>query len=461
MGDSGYLQRVPLVRLTLGANTRFGVHPASGPAESVLGLRPLIDVGPDMTAPRTTADGPMVFAGYGVPRPGGGDDLARVPVEGRVVVVVNGAPSGADAGLRAELESPAAIGVRLQRILPLHPAAVIVLLTGSSADYYASLGRVLAHGTLVSPADTSPGRAAVALQLPAAQQPPNPSPGTPAVAADFRRVTPMLLVGIPLRGSPLLPARWPRDDRPQILHDRRFTGSVEVTRTPVEGYNVLAGVPGHDPAVGGSWVAFGAHLDHLGILPVTSGDSVAHGADDDGSGTVALLAVARAMEQGPPPRRSVLFIWHTAEAEGLLGSEYFTAHPTVPLDSLVALINVDMVGRNAPESLFVVGPRAAPHAQSEAVGRVVDSVNASLPVPFHFDRDWDTAAGAEGIYQRNDSYLYAERGVPIVFFTSGLHADYHRVTDNASRIDYQKLAHVGQLLLRLGESLANLEVRPR
>jgi hypothetical protein len=449
MGDSGYVQRVPLVRTTIGDNTHFAVRFA-GVSHQLWGLKPLVDVGPGISAPATSAEGPLVFVGYGVPRPSGGDDLARLQVAGRVVVVVNGAPIGADASLRAELESPAAVGARLERILPLHPAAVIVLLTGSSADLYAPLVRALSHGTLALAGDSAATTAT-----------PSPPSGTPAMQADFHPSTPMILLGIQSRGSPLLPARWPRDDHPQVLSGRHFTGSVELIRTPVEGYNVLAALPGRDSALRRSWVAMSAHFDHLGILPVASGDSVAHGADDDGSGSIALLAVARGITQSAAPRRSSLFIWHTGEAKGLLGSAYFAAHPTVPLDSMIALINVDMVGRNAPDSLFVIGPGAAPHEQSKAVGRIVDSVNATLPAPFVFNRSWDTPTSAERLYFRGDSYNYAERGVPIVFFTSGSHADYHRVTDDASRIDYQKLDRVTQLLIALSETLANLDAKPK
>jgi Zn-dependent M28 family amino/carboxypeptidase len=262
-------------------------------------------------------------------------------------------------------------------------------------------------------------------------------------------------------GSSLLPRRWPRDDHPQLLAGARFSAMIDVDRTPVESYNVIAALPGRDPDLQRSWVAFGAHYDHLGILPAVRGDSVAHGADDDGSGSVALLAIARAMRQAPRPRRSVLFVWHTGEEEGLLGSAYFASHPVVPLDSIVALINVDMVGRNAPESLYVVGLGVAPHGTSRALGGVVDSVNASLAAPFAFDRAWDTPTNPQRIYSRGDAFPYAERGVPIAFFTSGLHADYQQASDEPSRIDYSKLAHVSQLLYQVGEALANRDARPR
>lgn len=442
-GDSGFVQRVPLVRSTIGAGTRFAVHRAGGPAAGTLidGLVPVIELGDGSPPPRERADGDLVFVGYGVARHGGVDDLAKVPVAGRVVVVVNGAPAGADAARRAELESPAAIGNRLQRIVALRPAGVIVLLAGASADEYEPLRRELAHGVLRTATESRGGALS---ELP-----------------DSARRLPLLLLGLPTRGSPLLPRHWPRDDRPQRLDAGRFTGVVDVERTVVHSYNVVAGLRGADPNRQGSWVAFSAHYDHLGVLPAQHGDSIAHGADDDGSGSVALLAVARVMAQAPRPRRSVLFVWHTGEEEGLLGSAYFAAHPTVPLDSIVALVNADMIGRNAPDSLYLVGPGAAPNGQSRALGVVVDSVNAALTLPFALDRDWDTPASPERIYYRSDAYQYAERGVPIVFFTSGLHSDYHQVSDRATRIDYTKLAHVGQLLYALGEALADRDASPR
>lgn len=265
----------------------------------------------------------------------------------------------------------------------------------------------------------------------------------------------MILLGLPARGSPLLPRHWPRDDRPQVLRAARFVGLVDVHRAEVEGLNVVAAIPGRDSTRRATWVVLGAHFDHLGILPTTNGDSVAHGADDDGSGCVALLAVARAMIQAPRPARSVLFVWHTGEEDGLLGSRYYAAHPTVPIDSVVALLDADMVGRNAPESLHVVGPGTEPSVHGRALGMLVDSINATLPAPFVLDRGWDVSSDPRRIYFRADSYPYGERGVPVLLLTSGPHADYHRVTDVAARIDYDKLARVAQLLFAVTDALAS------
>lgn len=177
---------------------------------------------------------------------------------------------------------------------------------------------------------------------------------------------------------------------------------------------------------------------------------------------MALLAIARAATRsGARARRSFLFVWHTGEELGLYGSDWFTRHPTVPLDSVVAQLNADMIGRNAPDSLYLVGPLAAPNGQSRMLGAIVDSVNAAQPRPFLIDRDWDSPTHPEQIYYRSDHYNYAKHGVPIVFFTSGLHADYHTVSDEPGKIDYAKLARVARLIWESGLAVAERPTPPR
>ena len=241
------------------------------------------------------------------------------------------------------------------------------------------------------------------------------------------------------------------------------------------GYNVVAALRGSDARHNRTYVALGAHHDHVGVQDAVAGDSIANGADDDGSGSMALLAVARSMVASPRPRRSVLFVWHTAEEQGLLGSQHFTERPTVPIDSVVAMINMDMVGRNggmsedflaaggsaSPDRLFIVGPAAAPSGQSRVLGTVVESVNASLRNPFTFDRTWDNPDHPERLYFRSDHYNYAQKGVPVVFLTTGLHEDYHKVSDEVSDIDFPKLARVATLVREITAALANRAERPR
>jgi len=432
-GDSGFYQRVPLVHPVLGSETRFTV---STPARTMtllpmIDVVPILDIGGDEPPPKANAEGALVFAGYGV-----GDDFTKVPIKGHVVVVVNGAPARTPPNERAALESESAITARLERLIPLHPAGIIILLSGASSDVGARISKALSRSLELA----------------------GPSP---AVLPDGERPVPMILIGHPSAGSPLLPPGWTGDGTPRVLRGRRFTGRVELRREPVSSYNVVAIVPGSDPALRRTYVAFGAHYDHLGVVAPEHGDSIANGADDDGSGSVALLALARTFVSARnPPRRSILFVWHVGEEKGLLGSAYFTEHPTVPIDSIVAQVNADMIGRNNPDSLYIVGPAAAPRGQSRILGQVVDSVNRALAHPFAFNREWDSPTHPEQIYYRSDHYNYARKGVPIVFFTSGLHADYHRVTDKPGKIDYDKLSHVDLLMFNLGTALANRETRP-
>jgi Zn-dependent M28 family amino/carboxypeptidase len=139
----------------------------------------------------------------------------------------------------------------------------------------------------------------------------------------------------------------------------------------------------------------------------------------------------------------------------LYGSEWFTSHPTVPLDSIIAQLNADMIGRNGRDSLYIVGPHAAPRGQSAALGRIADSVNARLHPPFDIDREWDSPTHPEQIYYRSDHYNYARNGIPVIFFTSGLHADYHQVSDEPNKIEFDKLARVAAYIYDVGLAVAD------
>lgn len=437
-GDSGYYQRVPLVSRGFSAASRIVVTTGRQTHVLPLGAQalPLLTLGPGAPLPRLEADGDLVFAGYGTIPQLRRDDLANLDVAGKVVVVVNDAPAGADSALRETLQAQPMLGERLGQLIPRGPAAIIVLLGGEFGEQFAdNAGQLLTQ--LSRPQDD------------------------PA-ATDGDRRLPMILLAVAQPGSPLLPAGWPANDRPQPLTGRRFTARVEIARSEVTSYNVIGVVRGTDPALAQTYVAYGSHLDHIGIQPPVNGDSVANGADDNASGSATMLALARAFAGSPArPRRSLLFVWHGAEEKGLLGSAHFTQQPTVPIDSIVAQLNADMIGRNHPDSIFIVGPRAAPGNQSRVLGAILDSVNAAQQRPFAVNREWDSPTHPERIYYRSDHYNYAARGIPILFFTTGLHDDYHRVTDTPDKIDYEKLARVGRLLHEMGIAVGNRATRPR
>ncbi|MGE5730780.1 MAG: M28 family metallopeptidase [Gemmatimonas sp.] len=195
-------------------------------------------------------------------------------------------------------------------------------------------------------------------------------------------------------------------------------------------------------------------------------DSISNGADDDGSGTVTLLEIAeRFAKEKPNTKRSVLFVWHVAEEKGLWGSAYVTDHPPVPRDSIVAQLNMDMVGRGAASDLFEGGPTylqlVGGRRVSTELGDLVEQMNKQEKAPFKFDYQYDVNGHPENIYCRSDHFNYARYGIPIVFVTTGLHGDYHQVTDEPEYIDYPHMANIGNFMYRMGQHVADMDHRPK
>jgi hypothetical protein len=389
------------------------------------------------------------------------------------------------AGKLVVIEAPNGIG----RITPNSPFAE-------------AAGVALIGGGMLTPQQMALGRTP-SLTLP-------PAPGAPSV--------PLVLTVTRLMAESMLAA--PLDGMKagtvaaEPLHASiLFDENVAPTR------NVVAVLRGADPALRGEYVAVGAHSDHVGFRaagPVDhdslhlynaqryfaidnpSGktltaderaarearvaairvnldsvhrkrparrDSINNGADDDGSGTVAVLEIAEALAKGKAkPKRSVLFVWHTGEEKGLLGSRYFTDNPTVPRDSIVAQVNIDMIGRGAATDLpagsasylQLVGSRRL----STELGDLVETLNKSEKVPFTLDYTFDADGHPDNIYCRSDHYNYARYGIPVVFLTTGVHGDYHQVTDEPQYIDYPHLTHVTQFALGLVREVANRTQRP-
>jgi Zn-dependent M28 family amino/carboxypeptidase len=250
----------------------------------------------------------------------------------------------------------------------------------------------------------------------------------------------------------------------------------EVVRTQLT-HNVVAIVEGSDPQLKHTYVAFGAHHDHVGYAEgefaargptpgfVRAGaehDRIWNGADDDGSGTVALMALVKAFAEGPRPKRSLLFIWHSGEERGRYGSLFFVDHPTVPLESIVAQLNVDMIGRNRDDkptesnTAYLVGSDRI----STELDATIRAANDGLPRPLSLNYDLNDPSDSEQLYFRSDHYSYAAKGIPVVFFTTGLHPDYHANTDEVSRIEFDKLTRVAQLIYETGRRLADLDHAP-
>lgn len=204
--------------------------------------------------------------------------------------------------------------------------------------------------------------------------------------------------------------------------------------------NVIGWLEGSDPEVNDEYIVLGAHLDHLG----TRGDELFNGADDNASGSTAILNVAKAMSENPvKPRRSVMFMWFAAEEIGLVGSRYYTDNPTQPLEKCICMFNCDMVGRNeetqeetAAEnegSIHLVGSRKG----DENLHNIIMDANRSIGFRFEYDQ--------EGVFGRSDQANFYRAGIPVAFLFGGFHPDYHRTGDDIEKINYKKVASAARL----------------
>ena len=243
---------------------------------------------------------------------------------------------------------------------------------------------------------------------------------------------------------------------------RALAGQAATIRLHLESYaypsvNIVARVRGTDARLRDEHVLFSTHQDHDGVRYDVRGDSIWNGADDNGTGMVALLAVARAFTQ-QPGRRSALFVYHGAEERGLLGSTYHVSTPVVPLNSIVAVLNAEMMGRNSPDSASLLGVQP-PHKNSNELVEAALRANAATG-RFQLDSLWDRPSHPEGWYFRSDHLPYARRNVPAVMFTSNLHPQYHTPKDEPENIDYAKLTRMTQWLYLTGWYVAQADQRP-
>ena len=174
------------------------------------------------------------------------------------------------------------------------------------------------------------------------------------------------------------------------------------------------------------------------------------------------MAIAKAFATGQKPKRSLVFVWHAGEEAGLYGSRYMADYPVVPLDHVAAQLNIDMIGRNECDdpakanTLFLVGSDRI----STELHNINEDANASLSMPLTLDYDLNDIADTESLYTRSDHYSYASKGIPIIFFTTGLHKDYHYVTDEVDKIIFPKMTRIAQLVYTTANRLANLDHFP-
>lgn len=387
------------------------------------------------------------------------------------------------------------------KLVLLTPSAAPLTRIQPTSPLAGAAGIAFIGGPQLSPAIMASGRTPT-LTL-------TPVPGAPSalVTMYVTRTAAERLLGAPLDGIAVGAA------------GRTVRGNLQYVERPAPTRNVIAILPGSDRRLRGQYVAVGAHSDHVGYraagavdhdslhlvarlrflasenptgAPLTAEqrqqlqarlaavkvnldsvralrpvrrDSIHNGADDDASGSMTVLELAEAFARGPvKPKRSILFVWHTAEEKGLLGSRWFADNPTVPRDSIVAQINIDMVGRGASSDLGAGGDRylqlVGSRRLSTELGDLTEAVNRREPMPFTFDYTYDANGHPDNIYCRSDHYNYARYGIPVVFLTTGLHGDYHQVTDEAQYINYPRLQRVARFIFNLTHRVAGLDHRP-
>ncbi len=378
-------------------------------------------------------DLPLVFAGYGLKNENGPGDYEGLDVKGKFALVLDGSPGLED----LPDETPAKLMRKMRELR--RQKAKLAAAAGAAG---------LVHVGLKTTPQTF-DRYRRFLEIPRQQL-----TGTPPVIPQFFVST--ALGDSLLRADQLTVAELHQEVSQSTTSQHRplrsrLALSLDVSSETKWTQNVVAYLEGGDPNLKNEVVVFGAHYDHVGKRD--NGD-IYNGADDDGSGTVAMLEIARAFAKNEVrPRRSLLFVSHAGEEKGLLGSRFYTDNPQIALEQTVAQLNIDMIGRNDPNSVYIIG--------SNFLSKELHAINKSANeiIGMNLDYTYNDLNDPNRFYYRSDHYNYAKHGVPIIFYFSGTHEDYHKPTDTVDKIDFAKMQKVTQLVYLTGWQVANLNHR--
>jgi peptidase M28-like protein len=424
-GDSGtYIQHYPIVRRLIDS-AQSVLTIAGGPAPATVKAGVQLNVlrfGPPL--PRRELSGPVVVLS-GTPdsaNPTAGADLRGA----WLAPVVTAGPQGISVN-----------GALIQAALRAGAIGILFISNRPDDQWRDRLGRVTAPSVAVGGSEPDTG---------------NGGPGF----VEIRDGTAAAALGID-------PAALRAQTAPTARRLDGVTATLRVRQADLAGAaapNVVGILEGSDPQLKKEYVFFTGHMDHVGTPGSGEGcvakgaDSICNGADDDASGSTAVIEAAEAFSRlATRPKRSLVFMTVSGEERGLWGSDYYTAHPTVPLTDVVADLNTDMVGRNWKDTIAVIGK------EHSDLGATLNRVGAAHP-ELHM-QPIDDIWPSEQFYFRSDHYNFARRGVPILFFFNGTHADYHQVSDEVSKIDGEKEARIIKLVFYLGLEVANTAARPK
>ena len=390
----------------------------------------------------------IVFVGYGISSPNY-DDLTWINIKDKVVIVINeGEPYSSGKSLITKSPEPSEWatnnGLRIQNLLSKQPATILAVNTGVESI-------LKEHHK-----DFTSGKVSLANQVYQGPSAPPVIHITPEVADALLnstgKNTKNLVSEIETKGVP----------QSQIIKTS-FKTSFELKTTNLDAANVLGFLEGSD--LKDEVLVISAHYDHVG-LNEDGPDKVFNGADDDGSGTTAVLQIAKAFSQakkdGYGPRRSILFLGNVAEEKGLLGSLWYSDNPVYPLSKTITNLNIDMIGRTDPEHktdtnyCYLVGSDKL----STELHKISENANATY-TKFKIDYKYNDPNDPERIYYRSDHYNFAKHNIPVIFYFNGIHEDYHKPSDEISKIDFNLLTRRAKLVFYTGWKLANRDTRPK
>ncbi len=388
------------------------------------------------------AQGKIVFVATGISSPSQHqDDYAGLDVKGKIVLIVPGAPSGIDMSRldRNEYGQGAARAHGAVGILQLPPQRLLEMMKGKGFQERAASRENI---RLARNGDGNLPQVALG----------------PAVAEDL-----LGACGLDVKTVYQAANHKQKLQAKSVDLTTKMTVATQQTKSTTQ--NVAGILEGTDPVLKNEYVVFSAHYDHLKTSP---GGEIYPGADDDGSGTTSVLAIAHAMSL-ERPKRSVLVMFHAGEELGLLGSEYNTEYaPVVPLKQMVADLNIDMIGRskqpgdNAMEDDHLTDANTVYLVGSNRISQELHQLSEETNSQFQkmkLDYYYNDPNNPERIYFRSDHWNYAKHGIPIIFYFDGTSVDYHRPTDTIEKIDFTKMTKVARLVFETGWRIANLDHR--
>lgn len=451
--DGGYFQEFTLIQSGLGEENHLSVG-ATELKELALGR----DFYPARLSASASTKGQLLFVGYGITAPERAyDDYSGVNAEDKIAVMLTGEPGQSDPDSPFDGTLISDYSRELEKILnaQIHGAAGVLLVSPTAG---ANLDRRFRH---VWPEEFSQSAYTLELWLdqiaiPAAYISPNALPEFfPSDVESFSQ----------------LRDRIDASYEPVVFSSElRASLTTESFRERTESRNVLAYLPGSDPQLSNEVVLVGGHLDHVGVEDETS---IYNGADDNASGTAGILEIAEAFAHSlNQPRRTVLFAFWNAEEDGLLGSRYYTENPVFPLEETVAVFQLDMIGRNqevpSPENARFKGLEKQTAAEnsdtlnilgysrSRHMRELAERSNKLVGLRLKFELD-NTPLH---LLRRSDHWPFLAAGIPVLFFTTGLHPQYHTPQDTADLLNYPKMERVVRLAFFSAWDVANAPSRP-